>query len=132
VSIAILDIDNFKTINDRFGHSTGDQVLVEVAALLAWLQGPDDIVVRSGGEEFIAVMPDTDERSAVTRCEQLRARILQYTWSTIVPGLAVSVSIGVSSSTQRTGLRSILEEADGRLYAAKRGGRNRVIAGSSG
>jgi diguanylate cyclase (GGDEF)-like protein len=129
VSIAILDIDNFKAINDRFGHSVGDRVLVEVARVLEWLQGHDDIVVRSGGEEFIAVMPDTGERAAVTRCEQVRARILQHAWAAIAPGLSVSVSIGVGATTETAHLRSVLEEADGHLYAAKRGGRNRVIAG---
>ncbi len=128
VSIAILDIDNFKAINDRFGHAVGDKVLVEVAGLLESQQGPNDILVRSGGEEFITVLPETDEHAAVARSEQVRARILGHDWSHFVSGLAVSVSIGVGFTTDSARLRSILEEADDHLYAAKRGGRNRVIA----
>lgn len=132
VSIAILDIDNFKTINDRFGHSAGDRVLVAVAGVLESLQGPDDMLVRSGGEEFIAVMPGTAEDAALTRCEQMRARTLRHDWSTIDPGLSVSVSIGVGATSTGAGVRSTLEEADHHLYAAKRGGRNRVVGGTSG
>jgi diguanylate cyclase (GGDEF)-like protein len=129
VSAAILDIDHFKTINDRFGHSAGDRVLVEIATVLEWLQGPDNVIMRSGGEEFIVVMAGTDEHSALTRCEQVRAQILQHNWYTIAPGLSVSVSIGVGATRPGAGVGLILEEADRNLYAAKRAGRNRVIGG---
>ncbi|HTW12616.1 MAG TPA: diguanylate cyclase [Solirubrobacteraceae bacterium] len=129
LSIAILDLDFFKNVNDQMGHSVGDQVLVRVAALLALATREQDIVARSGGEEFTIVMPQTDARAAVICCERMRTAIADSPdWDDIAPGLAISASVGVATAFEPIGLDALAHRADERLYEAKRAGRNRVVA----
>jgi len=131
VSIAVLDLDLFKEINDRHGHSTGDLVLVRVARLLAGAIRATDLVVRSGGEEFVVLMPDTDEHAAGSCSERLREAIGAGGWEQ--HGLAVSVtaSIGVATAPDAADLELLLGLADQRLYEAKRTGRDRVVGASA-
>jgi diguanylate cyclase (GGDEF)-like protein len=129
VSLAILDIDHFKTINDRFGHPVGDRVLIWVARVLESLLHRRDTVVRSGGEEFVLLMPATDARLAAIKCERIRARIEAQPWSEIVAGLTVCASIGIGFTENPSRIREIMRQADQRLYEAKRTGRNRVVGG---
>ncbi len=124
--LAILDLDHFKSINDRFGHETGDRVLVRVAALLCEVLRQSDTVVRSGGEEFLMLMAATEMRAATACCERIRRRISEEPWERLAPGLAVSASIGVACA-DGTAVGSLARTADQRLYEAKRAGRDRVV-----
>ncbi|MBI5759285.1 MAG: diguanylate cyclase [Planctomycetales bacterium] len=125
LSCVMLDIDHFKSVNDRFGHAVGDQVLQHVAATLKTAARDSDLVARYGGEEFCILLPHTDLDSAVQAAEKFRKMIE----ATSCAGIKVTVSFGVSSlSLGAKDFREMLEQADKCLYVAKRGGRNRVVA----
>jgi len=127
-SLAVLDLDHFKVVNDRFGHPAGDEVLMRVAALLLGEMRGQDVVVRTGGEEFVLLMPQTDANAAATACERLRAAIRDEPWDRIAPGMTLTASIGVATAETAGDLRALTEIADQRLYEAKRAGRDRVVA----
>jgi diguanylate cyclase (GGDEF)-like protein len=127
-SVAVLDLDHFKSINDRFGHDAGDRVLVRVAALLLAELRQADVVVRTGGEEFVVLMPATGANAAAACCERLRRAIGDEPWDEVVPGLGVTASVGLASGADGAALEALASLADDRLYAAKRAGRDRVIA----
>ncbi|GIW34845.1 tetratricopeptide repeat protein [Meiothermus sp.] len=127
LSIAMVDIDHFKQINDRFSHQVGDDVLRLVAQMLESNCRGVDFAARYGGEEFALVFPQTDLLGALVACERLRQRVESYDWSTIHPHLKVTVSIGVSNDPTLSDHEKLLAAADEQLYAAKRAGRNRVF-----
>jgi diguanylate cyclase (GGDEF)-like protein len=127
VTLAVLDLDHFKSINDGFGHAAGDQVLVRVAGLLLDVLRETDIVVRSGGEEFLVLMPATDARAGRAGCERIRQAVEGEAWERIAPGLRVTASVGVASTHAPSDLEAVVNLADQRLYDAKRAGRNCVI-----
>jgi two-component system cell cycle response regulator len=127
ISLAIVDLDHFKQINDTFSHSTGDTVLQHVAQLLDEAAISPAIAARMGGEEFLLVFPGADAAEAQRQCERLRLRIRAHAWSPITGSLPVTASIGVTTATDGLGTPSqLLSQADRNLYAAKRGGRDRV------
>jgi diguanylate cyclase (GGDEF)-like protein len=126
-SVAVLDLDHFKSINDRFGHEAGDQVLMRVAALLLGELRGQDVVVRTGGEEFVLLMPHTDAGAAAACCERLRRTIRDEAWDRIAPGMTLTASVGVATADDASDLHALAELADGRLYEAKRSGRDRVV-----
>jgi diguanylate cyclase (GGDEF)-like protein len=128
VSLAVVDLDHFKSINDRFGHEVGDRVLMRVAALLCDVLRQSDIVVRSGGEEFLVLMSATEVNAATECCERLRQAIRDEPWQRIAAELAVTASVGVASTDDPRHLAVLARTADQRLYAAKRSGRDRVIS----
>lgn len=123
--LLIVDIDYFKQCNDSYGHEAGDQVLCEVAALMQSLLRSQDRIGRSGGEEFLLVLPDTAEPQALEIAERLRAGVaaLQFPRYT---GLKVQISIGLTQAGRREELREIIARADQALYRAKANGRNQV------
>lgn len=132
LAVACLDLDHFKDVNDRWGHDAGDQVLREAAATLhAALRG-GDILGRTGGEEFLAVLPDTPRADALALAERLRAALAGRTLALRRPdgsGLPhrQTASLGVAVlSAEMSGARELLAAADAKLYEAKRGGRNAV------
>ncbi|MDN3918775.1 GGDEF domain-containing protein [Roseateles violae] len=128
LALAQLDIDHFKSINDRCGHATGDRVLTLLAQLLQDSMRASDVVVRQGGEEFVIVMPDTDLSAATDVCERLRERVATHPWAQLGgPDWQVTVSIGLAIAAPYE-LAALLETADAALYRAKRGGRNRLCA----
>ncbi len=127
VSLAVLDLDHFKSINDRFGHETGDRVLVHIAGLLCDALRGSDIVVRSGGEEFLVLMPLTDGRAASAACERIRRAIRDEPWQHIVAGLEVTTSVGIASADEPSELEALVTLADKRLYEAKRAGGDCVV-----
>jgi diguanylate cyclase (GGDEF)-like protein len=129
LSLAVLDLDHFKLINDRFGHAAGDQVLVRVAGLLCDVLRDSDIVVRSGGEEFLVLMPHTDARAATACCERIRDAIGAEGWDQIAGGLTVTTSVGVASTHDPGELEALVKVADQRLYDAKHAGRDCVVSG---
>ena len=124
------DIDHFKTINDRFSHATGDEVLRHVARILQANTRASDILARYGGEEFAVVFTESGAETALGLAERIRERIEQHDWREIDPELHVTISIGLDSTVTRPGVTEMLAAADERLYLAKRSGRNRVIADS--
>jgi diguanylate cyclase (GGDEF)-like protein len=128
LSVAVVDLDHFKAINDRFGHSVGDLVLVRAAALLCEAVRTSDTVVRSGGEEFLLLMPHTSLHAAKACCERVRESINSERWDELAPGLTLSTSIGVATAGQSADLEALVKLADHHLYVAKDAGRNRVVA----
>ena len=125
--VLLHDMDHFKSINDGFGHDVGDAVLKRVAGLLQANCRPGDLAVRYGGEEFLLALIGVDPHGAVDIAERLRSSIERHDWPSIVPALRVTVSIGVAAAGETSDPASLLTLADRRLYAAKHGGRNRVI-----
>lgn len=130
LTLAICDLDDFKHINDRFGHPVGDAVLQATADLLRSALRASDLVARYGGEEFVAAFPATSPAGAHQACEQFRAALAAHDWHALQPELAVTVSIGIAAITDTGADRTaLLREADRRLYDAKRLGKNRVQVG---
>ena len=123
----MLDLDDFKGINDRFGHQAGDQVLMRVAALLLGELRGQDSVVRTGGEEFVLLMPHTDADAAAACCERLRSAIRDERWDRIAPGMSAHGQRRSRDRGRRGDLRALSELADSRLFEAKRPGRDRVV-----
>jgi diguanylate cyclase (GGDEF)-like protein len=128
LSLAVLDVDHFKTINDRFGHGAGDQVLIRIAGLLCDQLRDSDSIIRSGGEEFLILMPDTDAGAASACCERILRAVSAGAWSNVADGLCVTASLGVATTDDQTDLEAVIRLADQRLYDAKRNGRNRVVS----
>jgi diguanylate cyclase (GGDEF)-like protein len=130
-SLALLDIDHFKAVNDRYSHQTGDRVLQTLASLLRGLVRDVDLVARIGGEEFAILFPETDEKRSVRAVERIRRTVERHQWGTIEPGLTVTLSGGVSAIMGAGEAQVLLAAADRSLYEAKRRGRNRVVQASS-
>jgi diguanylate cyclase (GGDEF)-like protein len=127
-AVAMIDLDRFKLVNDRFSHLMGDAVLREVGAIVAGSCRKQDLAVRYGGEEFALLIGDAALPVAVQLCERLRERIEGHDWSRLSPGLAVTASFGVADDRESDPGEQLLALADHRLYEAKRRGRNRVVA----
>ncbi|HEY0021905.1 MAG TPA: diguanylate cyclase [Longimicrobium sp.] len=128
LSVAMVDVDHFKRVNDRFSHAAGDQVLRTVARILREHTRGVDVVARYGGEEFCLVMVETDPAAARGLCERLRAGVEAHPWSEMRPGLSVTISIGIAGHLEADAPEALLAIADARLYSAKHAGRNRVCA----
>jgi diguanylate cyclase (GGDEF)-like protein len=128
LSLALIDIDHFKQINDQFGHAAGDAVLVEVAASLrARLRGGNDICGRVGGEEFLLALPERDLKAAVAILDRLREAIGELHFAAPADRLRVTFSAGCTLRTPADdSLETLVRRADSALYAAKRGGRDRI------
>jgi diguanylate cyclase (GGDEF)-like protein len=124
LSVAVVDIDNFKSVNDTFGHNAGDTVLREVARRIAVSARVEDIVGRWGGEEFIVILPHCGVDGATVVSERIR-RAVAATPVRAEHGIAipVTVSVGCTGGTDEVAV----ERADAALYAAKKGGRNRTV-----
>jgi diguanylate cyclase (GGDEF)-like protein len=123
LSIIMVDLDYFKSINDDYGHKAGDMVLIGLANLMLHLFRETDLVGRYGGEEFVVLLPETDEESAMVAAERLRRKIAEVNF----PGLdrRVTLSAGVAGYKGQT-ITHLINEADERLYRAKARGRNRI------
>jgi diguanylate cyclase (GGDEF)-like protein len=126
-SLAVLDLDHFKRVNDTYGHEVGDQVLVRVAGLLLDVVRRSDVVARTGGEEFVLLMPASDADAAQHCCERALEAIRAFDWEAVAPGLAVTASAGIARSGEAIGLDRVASLADRRLYDAKRLGRDRIV-----
>lgn len=124
-SLIFIDLDKFKLVNDNHGHLVGDEVLKSVASLLKKSLRGTDILARYGGDEFIALLPNTDEMNAVAVAEKLRVSIAD---DPRLKSLGVTVSLGVCSSEVSTAQDSetFIKHTDEAAYVAKRGGGNRV------
>ncbi len=131
-SLILLDVDDFKSINDRFGHPGGDQALVQLAELLAGRSRRGDVVCRMGGDEMALLLPGCSEQTALRRAEEIvrDVRAHQFLLGVVDP-VAVSVSVGLAQApTHATDLPALYVAADAALYRAKQSGRDRVAAPS--
>ncbi|HET6726041.1 MAG TPA: diguanylate cyclase [Gammaproteobacteria bacterium] len=127
LALAMGDLDFFKQINDAHGHVLGDEVLYRVADILRQGVRATDLVARYGGEEFVLLLPETDQSQAALVCEKLREQIEAAPWNELDPHLPVTMSFGIAAVAEQVQTASgLLAAADRALYAAKRGGRNRV------
>jgi diguanylate cyclase (GGDEF)-like protein len=127
LSLLMLDIDQFKSINDRYGHDVGDRVIVEIANACRAQKRKSDVAARLGGEEFAMLLPETQLEAARVVAERLRETISKYVVSTAEGNVSVTVSIGVSEASGTRNVLDLLKRADLALYRAKREGRNRVF-----
>jgi diguanylate cyclase (GGDEF)-like protein len=129
LSLAIADIDAFKAINDTFSYGVGDKVLQTVAGILRRSSRDRDMAVRWGGEEFVLAFVDTPLPEAMVVAERLREAVAEFPWHTIDPGLEVTMSVGLAGDLAGHGLLALHAAADRYLKAAKRDGKNRLVAG---
>jgi diguanylate cyclase (GGDEF)-like protein len=126
-SVALLDLDNFKAVNDTYGHAVGDEVLKAFAATVQESMRDADVFGRYGGEEFLLILVATEPASAGNPLERVRAAVARRDWGAIAPGLALTVSVGVAGYSNAETLAQVLHRADLALYEAKRVGRDRVV-----
>lgn len=125
-TIAIIDVDHFKNINDSHGHLMGDAVLKEISRILGESCRATDAIGRYGGEEFTLLMFDTKTEQAVVALERMRRAVEQSDWSRMAPGLRVTISIGSVEWTAAASLSMLLGQADAAMYRAKAEGRNQL------
>ncbi len=126
LAVAFCDIDHFKRINDRLGHTVGDEVLRRVGVLLRKVCRGSDLVARYGGEEFVLSLTGVEPEALAALGERIRRSVEEHPWDEIHPDLRVTVSIGLCPQTADASPAGMLTGADRRLYEAKRSGRNRV------
>lgn len=117
-SIVVLDVDHFKRINDTRGHVQGDKILATLGAVLLDSARDTDVVTRYGGEEFVILMPQTDLEAAAMAGERFRVKVADE--------MEVTVSVGIASAADFTGVSDLVEGADQALYRAKESGRNQA------
>lgn len=126
LSLALIDLDHFKRINDNGGHALGDAVLVRIAGMLTEHFRASDLIARIGGEEFAVLFPETPVAGALNSVELLRQRMAASAHADLAPGLRLSFSAGVSEWQPGEHRDVLMRRADACLYAAKHGGRDRV------
>jgi diguanylate cyclase len=126
-ALIMFDLDRFKSINDKFGHGTGDEVLVAFCRLAIAQLRANDLFGRIGGEEFASLLPDTRRQDALWLAERVRAAVETASHSVGEHTIRATVSVGVALSNDATAdLTGLLKAADQALYRAKEAGRNRV------
>jgi len=131
LSVLVADLDHFKQVNDTHGHDVGDNVIRGFAEVLKRTKRDTDLVGRFGGEEFVLVCEETDERGAALLAERIRAELETTKFHTENGPLKVSCSLGAATfPTAGRGWDALFRSADEALYASKRGGRNRVTSWS--
>ncbi|HHY09531.1 MAG TPA: diguanylate cyclase [Firmicutes bacterium] len=123
LAVAMIDLDQFKTINDTYGHNTGDRILVEFTKLLTKTIGEENIFSRWGGDEFMVLMPNTDSPTAYETAEKFRAAVEK---AELAPNVFVTVSIGVTELRKKDTFHDLLTRADNAQYRAKTRGKNSV------
>lgn len=126
ISLAMLDVDHFKRVNDDFGHGVGDLVLQQLAQLLRQKMRSADLLARIGGEEFLVALLGMEPPQAGDICERLRQAVAAHDWGRLAAGLSVRISIGLAGGAPPPEARQLLERADQALYTAKRSGRDRL------
>lgn len=129
LSVLMIDIDNFKSVNDTFGHPAGDDVIASVAKAIKHGARSADIVARYGGEEFVVLLPGALPDAANSVAKRMKRQISDLSFSFCASGLNVTASIGAATSPgkERHCVEELIEHADQALYLAKQGGKNRVI-----
>lgn len=126
-SVLVVDIDHFKRVNDSHGHAAGDEVLVNVARTMRLALRATDVVARSGGEEFLAFLPDTDEDQAFVLAERMRLAVEQGRQIATSPPTPVTISVGIGTvAPADVSVDEVIGRADKAMYHAKHSGRNQV------
>jgi diguanylate cyclase (GGDEF)-like protein len=126
-TVCFVDLDFFKRVNDRFGHSTGDCVLRSFAEIAANVLREVDCVARIGGEEFVLVLGGTSQRDAVVVAERINAELSELRVSPLEPRYRITASMGITEYRPPEELEAMIDRADMALYDAKRTGRNKVV-----
>jgi len=126
--VALLDVDNFKQINDRLGHATGDAALVHLAEVVRSVMRPQDMLARYGGEEFVIVLPDTALASSIEAMQRLQRELTKKFFLKDNEKLLITFSAGVAQLTPSEDSQDAIARADQAMYLAKRQGKNRVVA----
>lgn len=127
LALALVDLDHFKRVNDRYGHAAGDAVLVALATTLSRALGDGEVVARHGGEEFVLLLPGATAAEAVARLETLRQAVRDHALIFGGETIVTTFSAGVTLYTGMESPATLLQAADDALYAAKQGGRDRVV-----
>jgi diguanylate cyclase (GGDEF)-like protein len=120
-SLLLFDLDQFKAVNDRYGHLVGDEVLRTIAGALSSRARSDDVLVRLGGDEFVVLAPGASAQAANDLAERMRAGLDAVAWHALAPGLEVNVSVGVSTTGAGVSLQDLVRVADLAMYASKNG-----------
>jgi diguanylate cyclase (GGDEF)-like protein len=132
LSLLVIDVDRFKSINDRFGHDVGDRAIAHVAGILQQGRRSSDIVARLGGDEFAMLLPETEVGQARIVAERLREAMAQCPLAADGHQVPVMISIGLAAATLSiSGVSALIKASDQALYRAKSGGRNRTIAAAA-
>jgi diguanylate cyclase (GGDEF)-like protein len=126
--VLAIDIDHFKRINDEHGHAVGDMVLCRLVTAIGARKRGGDLLARIGGEEFVLLLPRITLAAAQGVAEELRERLAQ---AELVPGRAVTVSIGISALAPGQSVDAWMHAADAALYEAKRAGRDRIVVAAA-
>jgi diguanylate cyclase len=126
--VALLDVDNFKQINDRLGHATGDAALVHLAEVVRTVMRPQDMLARYGGEEFVIVLPDTGLAAGVEAMQRLQRELTKNFFLKDNEKLLITFSAGVAQMAASEDSQDTINRADQAMYLAKRQGKNRVVA----
>jgi diguanylate cyclase (GGDEF)-like protein len=126
LSCLMIDLDNFKTINDTFGHATGDAALKQVGTILTDVVRRSDMVSRYGGDEFLVLLPETDLEGAEALAEKVLALAARQEFGDTRPRFQLTLSIGAATLSEEESGNDMIARADMALYEAKEQGRNRV------
>lgn len=135
LSLLMIDLDNFKALNDRYGHTAGDHLLRYFSQLINETVRPSDIPARYGGEEFLIILPETEKKEASALAERLRLRISLYPFrlDSRKEDIPFTISVGVTSYPEfGQSTEDLIALADEALYAAKKNGKNQVAVHSAG
>ena len=132
LSMIILDIDDFKLLNDRYGHAAGDQVLKELVQTVKSMLRTQDVFARTGGEEFAILLPDTNLPSGLAIAERIRKAVEVLVVKFEAAPIGFTISAGVAQFDASRGFEGVMRRADSAMYKAKEQGRNRVLSESGG
>jgi diguanylate cyclase len=129
LSVSLLDIDNFKNLNDRLGHETGDEALIHLVKVVRECLRPQDTLARYGGEEFVILMPDTVLDEAIQAMTRLQRELTKNFFLAGNEKVLITFSAGVAQLAAEESAAEAIKRADQAMYLAKRSGKNRVMAG---
>jgi diguanylate cyclase len=125
--LAILDVDDFKALNDRYGHATGDQALIHLSSVVRRALRPSDIIARYGGEEFVILLPETNVENAAAVMQRTQRELTRHFFMHDNERLLLTFSVGVAERRAGEDQHNIIDRADAALYLAKRQGKNQVV-----
>jgi diguanylate cyclase (GGDEF)-like protein len=119
LTVAMVDVDKFKSVNDRFSHRVGDRVLKTIAALIGANVRDKDLPARWAGDEFVVLFRETTRESAQDICARIRSAVVDFDWDSVAPGLRMSVTIGLGEVQAGDTAESVLHRSDQSMYGGK-------------